>query len=122
MNIETIRFSYNWNGKLNNKAFTTLRIHNPGKYTIGKTYNIELNGEFKGQAVLREKRVLQVKQLNDFICYLDTGYNQFETLNILRRMYKAIDLQTARFDFCLLVYKKEPKPKCKEIQTAMDLK
>jgi len=55
---DTIKFSYNWNNKLENKAFTTIRIHNPKKYIAGKAFNIELNGTPKGQChLVKEKKV-----------------------------------------------------------------
>jgi len=121
MDNNVIRFSFNWNGKLNNRAFTTIRVHNPNRYTIGKTYQIELNGQHKGKATLQDKRVLRADQLNSFICYLDTGYSQAETLNILKRMYKNMDLQTALFDFCLLVYTKPDKQEIKDLQPTLEL-
>lgn len=106
-NLPVIRFSFNWNNKLSNKAFTTLRLHNPGKYKPGQRYQIELNGQFKGIATLQEKRTLRIADLNNFICYLDTGYNRTETIAILKRMYKGIAID-AMMDFCLLVYESEP--------------
>lgn len=119
MSSDIIRFSYNWNNKLENKAFTTLRIHNPKKYILGNAYQIELEGKIKGMAVLHSKRILSVEQLNDFICYLDTGYNRTEAKNILQRMYKSINLETALFDFCLLVYQTPLKREVKALQTML---
>jgi hypothetical protein len=67
MNTNTIRFSYNWNNKLDNKAFTTIRLHNPKKYSVGNEYNIQINDQHKGVATLQDKRTLNIAQLNDFI-------------------------------------------------------
>lgn len=121
MNDNKIKFSFNWNNKLENKAFTTIRLHNPNKYKTGNVYEIELNETPKGTARLQEIRVLNLWQLNDFICYLDTGYNKEQTLNMLQRMYKNIDPNTAKFDFCLLVYCNiEPKPP-KKLQLSLEL-
>lgn len=121
MSNDKIRFSYNWNNKLDNKAFTTIRAHNPAKYIAGKTFDIELNGNTKGVAILKEKRTIHPDQLNDFICYLDTGYSRKETINILQRMHKNMNPQTAMFDLCLLVYTKPNKPETKEIQQTLGL-
>jgi hypothetical protein len=107
-NLPVIRFSFNWNNKLTNRAFTTLRIHNPNKYVVGQHYEIELKGQPKGTATLTQKRVIRLAELNDFICYLDTGYNRNETIAIIKRMYKGIDIN-AMMDFCLLVYDSEPE-------------
>lgn len=115
----TIRFNQNWNGKLNNKAFTTIRIHNPKKYIIGNVYSIELSAKPIGKAVLQGKRVLRIDQLNDFICFLDTGYCRNEAIAILQRMYKDVNLQNVLFDFCLMVYQKREKQEA--TQTRLEL-
>ena len=116
MATDKISFSFNWNNKLSNKAFSTIRIHNPKKYQVGKVYDIELKGEALGTAVIQEIRVLKADQLNNFICYLDTGYSRTETLNILTKMYKIENLQTTYFDFCLLVFQKPDKQKPKALE------
>jgi hypothetical protein len=103
--LPVVKFSFNWNNKLNNHAFTTLRLHNPGKYLPGQRYQIELKGQPTGTAVLFEKRTVKMQDLNNFVCYLDTGYNRTETIGIFKRMYKGIEL-TALLDFCLFVYDK----------------
>jgi len=113
---QTISFSYNWNNKLQNKAFTTIRLHNPKKYKVGNMFQIELKGETLGTAILQEKRTLKADQLNNFICFLDTGYSRADTINMITKMYKIENLQTAYFDFCLLVYTKPDKQKAKENQ------
>jgi hypothetical protein len=118
---EKILFSYNWNNKLQNKAFTTIRLHNPNKYIIGKVYDIEINDNKKGTATLQDVRVLRIDQLNDFICYLDTGYSRENTIKMLQRMYKKININNSLFDFCLLVYNKTEKQEPKEMQTSLEL-
>jgi hypothetical protein len=107
--METLRFSYNWNNKLTNKAFTSLRLHSPAKHQRGQRYRIECKGQMYGVAVLHEVRTVKVSALNDFVTYLDTGYNRAETLKMLQTMYKnkCIDWNTQLLDFCLLVYEKE---------------
>jgi len=118
---DIISFSNNWNNKLDNKAFTTIRLHNPNKYRQGLLYEIELKGETRGKAELREIRTLRATQFNNFICHLDTGYNKRETMEILKRMYSGLDLETALFDFCLLVYVKPEKQETKRIQSTLEL-
>jgi hypothetical protein len=104
-----IKFSYNWNNKLDNHAFTTIRIHRPQKYKVGNNYRIDLNGETKGRAIMQDIRVLKIEQLNEFICRLDTGCNRQETLHILQRIYSSVDFKSVVFDFCLLVYESKSK-------------
>ncbi len=112
---DLIKFSYNWNNKLDNKAFTTIRIHNEQKYVTGREFIIELRGIKKGIATLQEKRVFKIDQLNEFMSFVDTGYNRGETIGILARMYKGKDIQNTFFDLCLLVYVSPEKPEPKTL-------
>ena len=104
--MDIIKFSTNWNNKLSNSAFTTLRIENPNKYVVGADYEIQLNGKMLGIATLKQKRTISLDQLNPFICYIDTGYSVEECKNILRKMYPTVDFDFKKLDFCLLVFKK----------------
>lgn len=117
--METIKFSFNWNNKLTNKAFTTIRLHNPNKYRRGERYKVECNGQTKGTAILKDIRTFTVANLNDFITYLDTGYNVAETIKLLQTMYKnkSVNWNTQKIDFCLLVYENEKK---ESIQTTIN--
>jgi hypothetical protein len=104
--METIRFSYNWNNKLTNAAFTTLRLHNPAKYQRGGRFRIECKGQLRGIAELKDVRTFKISALNEFITFLDTGYNVSETVKLMQTMYKNIDWNTQKLDFCLFVYEK----------------
>lgn len=91
-NTDVIRFSYNWNNKLSCKAFTTLRLDSP-KYEAGKVYDIYLEEKGKelnylGRAKCVDKKTMYTTSINDFIAYLDTGYNADECRKIIARMYK----------------------------------
>ena len=121
MSNNIVKFSHNWNGKLNNSAFTTIRRHNPQKYKLGNTYRIELEGKIKGDAILTAMRIIRIDQLNDFICYLDTGYNTASATTILQRMNKGVDIKTVLFDLCLMVYKLPEKREPEAMQTKIDL-
>lgn len=116
--IPVIKFSYNWNNKLTNKAFTTMRIHNPAKYQVERMYKIELGNDPKGIAQIKKIVTLRIEDLNDLYCYLDTGYNKTETVNILKKMYSKININNTLFDVCLLVY---TKPEKMPTQTSLPL-
>jgi len=103
--METINFSTNWNNKLTNRAFTTIRIHNDRKYYVGGEYQITLKNKPLGVAKLIKKHTITVNKLTDCMSYLDTGYSVPETINIISKMYPNLDLSNALFDFCLLVFK-----------------
>jgi hypothetical protein len=107
-NIETFEFTYNWNNKLANKAFTSLRLHNDKRYEIGKLFHISLKGQILGTAELREKRVIRLDQLNPFITFLDTGYGVDHTKQMIQKMYKnmPIDWNKQFLDFLLFLYQR----------------
>lgn len=87
--MEIIKFSYNWNKKLNCDCFTTLRLPS-SKFQLHKEFMIELNG-----VALKTAKIVALKHSNtdtftDEMCYLDTGYNAEETRNIITKMYKKL--------------------------------
>ena len=104
-----IRFSYNWNNKLNCKSFTTLRRYNPKKYAVGMIHQVMLKTRDGwvtdyNNAVIVDTRGLSLGQIsgNEFICRLDTGYSAEETVKMLMKMYKGINLETM---FSLVLYR-----------------
>ena len=107
--METIQFSYNWNNKLTNNAFTTLRLHKPAKYQRGTRFRIECSEQLCGVAELKAVQTFKISALNDFMTYLDTGYDTAATIDLLQTMYKNKDVnwETQLLDFCLLVYERE---------------
>jgi hypothetical protein len=80
-----IKFSSNWNKKLDTNIFTTLRVTE--KYSSKKIILVEFKGLYRVAEII-ECRKINTLLLNDFICYLDTGYNTKETIDILAKMYK----------------------------------
>lgn len=98
-------FSYNWNNKLDYLAFTTLRRHNPGKYSTGKILTVSLKKDFKCTAEIVGIRTIPLEKINDFIAYLDTGYSLVECNAIIRKMYPDATNSTL-FDLVLLKRKK----------------
>jgi hypothetical protein len=107
--MEQLKFSNNWNGKLFCDSFTTLRLHNLSKYFVGNEFQCFLKKAELGLVKVMEVRTIYLHQLNDFICYLDTGYNTAKTIEIINEMYKkyTIDWTTQKLDFVLLSYIKK---------------
>lgn len=110
----TIVFTHNWNKKLGNDAFTTIRLRNDKKYFIGQTYYIDLNHSKRkismGVAVCRDIKHFTIDRLNNFISYLDTGYNVDECKRIIHTMYKnsvpPVNWETQELSLILLVKEK----------------
>jgi hypothetical protein len=109
--MNPLTFHHNWNGKLSNSAFTTLRLWNPSKYDTGVIFDILLTDRsdkvqtMYGEAAVADVKKLKINQINEFIARLDTGYSAEETINILKTMYKnkKIDWQTQDLALVLLV-------------------
>lgn len=100
--MKTINFSYNWNNKLDCKAYTTFRLYNPSKYVVGDIYQIRLKDKPVHQALLVDIRRMSLDKVNEFIAHIDTGYSLDEFRNIVRKMYTGADNK----EFCLLLLKK----------------
>jgi hypothetical protein len=100
--METISFSFNWNNKLDCKSFTTIRILQPDKYRTGETYIITLKRKELFQAKIIEIKPFWLKDLNEFIAYLDTGYNKEECTEIIKKMYQNINFQQKQISLILL--------------------
>jgi hypothetical protein len=104
-----IDFSYNWNKKLNCKAFTTIRMRNSARYRIGAVYDIFLDQGKKGKEKVCSAEIVNIKDflLQDiptYSCWLDTGYSKEETIDIVKKMYanRQVNLATTLFSLILL--------------------
>jgi hypothetical protein len=104
--MKKLSFSFNWNNKLQCKAFTTLRLSN--RLVVGDEIQVDLKGvDFDGTHIVKDMKVLTLASINDYVGYLDTGYNAEECRNILKRMYSAkkVDWTTQPIYFYLIVKK-----------------
>ena len=99
----TIPFSYNWNNKLDCKAFTTIRIYSHDNHRPGTSVNAVLKGISKGVGKIMNVKTFLLKDLNDFMAYLDTGYNTAECQKIIKTMYPNLNFDTKLLAFILIV-------------------
>jgi len=99
-----INFNRNWNGKLRNQCFTTIRLHNVSKYRIGEKYEIRLNEKPIGTATAKAIKTLSLNQLDDFTTCLDTGLDRNKTVEMIKGMYKnkVWNWETQKLDLILL--------------------
>jgi hypothetical protein len=102
--MQEIKFSYNWNNKLKCSCFTTIRVHHPAKYSIGKQYVIKYKEENLGVATIVDIKTFPMSKLNNFMCYIDTGYSPEETKNMLCKMHQVSISDNLIIDFILLKY------------------
>lgn len=85
--MEAINFKTNWNNKLSNDCFTTLRRSK--KYKRGIIYPVKLKDKLIGKVKVLAIREYKIKDLPDFICQIDTGCTKKETIEILSKIYKT---------------------------------
>lgn len=106
---QELNFSTNWNNKLNCQCFTTIRLHNPKKYFIGAVFRVFLKGFLKGRAEVVGVKICTLKDINEYVARLDTGYSAAECRKIIQTMYKGKPIVWERqlLNFCLLRYIKD---------------
>jgi hypothetical protein len=109
--MEDLKFSYNWNNKLDGHAFSTIRLRNDMKYYVGAKKTVYLKDELKGTATVVYVTHILIAQINEAIARLDTGYPAEECKNIIKTMYKnkAIDWNKQQLCFCILAYNNNRK-------------
>lgn len=97
-----IKFSQDWNKKLNCYYFTTIRLYNPAKFTIGKKYFIYCKNELAYTAEVVTVKHCLLNELTEFECYQDTGYSRADTIALLKKMYKDVNFTTHKISIILL--------------------
>jgi hypothetical protein len=100
--MKEIKFSYNWNNKLNCFVFTTIRLENHSKYKIDETYTIFLKDKEIKTATIIDIKTIYLHQINTYIALLDTGYPVDETKAIFKMMYPKIDFTKQKLSLILL--------------------
>jgi hypothetical protein len=84
--MKTFNFSKNWNRKLYNDYFTTIRFFDK-QIKVGDEVEIKLKDNSFGIAKVEKVQKFLIDQLPEITAFLDTGTNRKNTIEILRRMY-----------------------------------
>jgi hypothetical protein len=100
----TITFTYNWNGKLCCKCFTTIRLKNDYKYQVNSSYKIMLNKDDIGTGVIRSIIDFKMSHLTIYMALLDMAYPVEQCKEVLLTMYKNrnINWDTQLLSFILI--------------------
>lgn len=98
-----LHFSTNWNNKVQCEAFTTLRIYQPGKHVVGTAVHVILKGQPVCKGIIAAVKPLYLHQVNEFIAYLDTGYNTEACKSIIKKMYPSINFNQQQLALLLIV-------------------
>lgn len=107
--MHEIRFTTNWNKKLDNNVFSTIRLQNFKKYQVGQTYDIRIteHGTEKSfKAICVYIHHFYLKNLPEGTAWLDTGYSRAETITIIEKMYKNSDVNVHEVPFSLILLKR----------------
>ena len=111
--MESIKFTTNWNKKLETDNFTTIRLKNPYKYKLGEVYEIQqkVKGKFlsRGKGRIIQLFTLKLDQFKEIPCYLDTGYSLAETKEIIKKMYPKIKAWQQQDLYYMLIQKVKPE-------------
>lgn len=105
---KAIIFSHNWNNKLDNDIFTTIRTHSPDKEryyrkNIGLDFDVVLNCKDKCKVQLIGIEVKPFDKINDDILILDTGL--MSIIDIEKVFYK-FGMNTIKDKMIILILKK----------------
>jgi hypothetical protein len=87
--MNTIKFSHNWNNKLECDMFTTIRKHTPDKhkyYTseIGKEFRIMLNDLYQGMTVLDDVICARFDDIYYLLVEMDTGMKYHKAVGLFK--------------------------------------
>lgn len=79
--MNTIQFSHNWNNKLDNNIFTTIRKWTPEKEDfydrkIGHIFEVQLKNKRYGDAELIHAEKIDYQDLEYYLKILDTGLSE----------------------------------------------
>lgn len=91
--MDYIRFNENYNGKLDQEEFTTIRIYDFDRYKIGYPYEIMLGDQvlFKA-AITRIRPIIDLKKLPDHVIKDDSGIETAEDfIKLMESFYGNLD-------------------------------
>lgn len=104
--IDKIKFTRNWNNKLNNDYFTTIRLADVKRFYVGKTLEVILNDKHFCYTEIIKTYECFLDDLKDLICYMDTGYNAVTAKAMFRRMYESQNIDFKRKKNQVILLKK----------------
>ena len=104
-----INFSQNWNNKLTGRYFTTLRLKDESRFIIGETYSILLLRHHITFADIVDIKHLFLRDINEYVAGLDSGYSADEFRSMLIKMYKNHNVDWQRRQLSLILLRRHGK-------------
>lgn len=101
-----IKFCKNWNGKLDNKVFTTIRRSEGQKqayyrHCLGETFNVLLEGAEYDKAKLVDVKVVKFCDIPPFVLACDTGETD---VSRIKSIFQEFGLRSAQDEMLILTF------------------
>jgi hypothetical protein len=106
MHSPVIRFSQNWNKKLDTAAFTTLRLHNPMRHQRLQVFKVMINSQHYCNAKLIAVKPMKLSEVDEYTARLDSGLPKHKFVEAIKRMYKSKGLMYDKQLFDLLLFER----------------
>lgn len=101
-----IKFSQNWNKKLDTAAFTTLRLHNPTRHRRLQQFQIIVKNKYYCSAKLIAIKSMKLSEIDEYTARLDSGLPKHKFVGLIKRMYKNKGLIYDKQLFDLLLFER----------------
>jgi len=103
-----IKFSTNWNRKLENNLFSSFRVYNPAIHFIKNTFDIIPPPSCKHiqpfQAYLEYIKPVFLNEVDPLFAWIDTGYSLPEFTRIVLTMYSKQNTPVSSIQFAQLIF------------------
>lgn len=104
--MRRVNFTSNWNGKLCNDVFTTIRPYDYDKYPEFEKFEVALRDQVLGIAELAAKKAFKGSAINDITSLVDCGHTRDYLVKLLHNFYKDMGPDKTLY---LLVFKWEER-------------
>lgn len=88
--MRTIKFSSNWNGKLCNDVFTTIRLYDYDKYPIFEKYEVHYKNKVLGIVECEAQKAFKYGSINDITALVDCGHAAPYLTKLLKNFYPQL--------------------------------
>jgi hypothetical protein len=109
-----IKFAINWNLKLTNIVFSTIRLKNEQKFKLNQNYDIQildgLHQNIMGECECIYIKHFKLQEITEPLFLLDMALNKKDGIKMINHLYEdkkdqGFDLENAEFSFMLLQWK-----------------
>lgn len=110
--MPAIKFSHNWNNKLDNKVFTTIRkwTKEKGEYyqsLVNREFDVLLNGKPHSKAILKKVNIQYWCTVDEHLIMLDTGM----MVDKAKELFKQFGISDESHVAIILLFEKEDEDK-----------